>query len=125
MLISIGSVIGALSTIGLVVLTALLGAWMLRKQGIATLKRVRDALDEGKPPARELLEGIILLIGGALLLTPGFVTDILGFICLLPLTRHWLLARLMRRILTKFSTDFAAATSGERIIEGEWKREGN
>ena len=123
MLISIGNIIGALSTIGLVVLTALLGAWMLRSQGLAAFKRVRDALDAGKPPARELLEGVILLIGGALLLTPGFVTDALGFICLLPPTRRWLLRRLMRRILTKFSADFEIPPSDSRIIEGEWRRE--
>lgn len=125
LLISIGGAIGALSTIGLVVFTALLGAWMLRKQSMAALKRVRDALDEGKPPARELLEGVILLIGGALLLTPGFVTDALGFICLLPPTRHWLLTRLTRRILTKYSANFTTPNSGARIIEGEWKREGD
>ena len=125
MLISIGNVIGALSTIGLVVLTALLGAWMLRKQSITAFRRVKNALDEGKPPARELLEGIILLIGGALLLTPGFVTDALGFVCLLPPTRRWLLTQLMRRILTRYSANIATPASGSRIIEGEWKREGN
>ena len=125
MLIGIGSIIGAFSTVGLVVLTALLGAWMLRKQGIAALNRVRGALNEGKPPARELLEGVILLIGGALLLTPGFVTDALGFICLLPPTRHWLLTRLMKRILTKFSADYVRPASDSRTIEGEWEREGN
>src|SRR5690606_19661020 len=87
-LIKVGGVIGALPTIGLVLLTAVIGLALLRMQGFATLLRARQKMEEGQLPAKELVEGIFLAVGGALLLTPGFVTDALGFACLLPGTRH-------------------------------------
>lgn len=96
-LIKVGEQIGALPTVGLVVLTATLGIWLLRLQGIATLARVQEKLSRGEIPETELLEGIMLLVGGALLLTPGFVTDTMGFICLLPGLRRPLAQWLMRR----------------------------
>lgn len=76
--------IGALPTVGLVILTAVVGVWLLRLEGLATLQRVQEKLNRGEIPETELLEGIMLVFGGALLLTPGFVTDITGFICLIP-----------------------------------------
>lgn len=87
-LIEVGSNIGAGATIGLVILTAVLGAWLLRLQGLVTLARARKALDAGEIPAVELVEGLILLLTGVLLLTPGFVTDAIGFIALLPGVRR-------------------------------------
>ncbi len=124
-LIQVGGAIGALPTVGLILLTAALGAWMLRQQGMATLQRARVALDSGQPPARELLEGVVLLIGGALLLTPGFVTDTLGFICLLPQTRHWLLGKVLKnvRIVQPRPTGPGSRPSETHTIEGEWRRE--
>ena len=71
LLIQVGSVIGALPTIGLVVLTAVIGAALLRVQGFITYARFNQALGEGRVPATEIMEGVALLIGGALLLTPG------------------------------------------------------
>ncbi len=95
LLIQVGGIIGALPTVGLVVLTATLGIWLLRLEGLATLNQVQEKLNRGEIPGRELLEGIMLLIGGALLLTPGFVTDAIGFTCLLPMLRkpiaQWLI----------------------------------
>lgn len=90
--IQVGGWIGVWPTIGLVIVTAIAGAFLLRWQGLATLSRVRRALDQGQIPALEMLEGVLLVFGGALLLTPGFFTDAIGFACLLPLTRH-LMAR--------------------------------
>jgi len=87
-LLKVGAVIGALPTIGLVVFTATLGIWLLRLEGIATLARVQEKLNQGQIPETELLEGIMLLVGGALLLTPGFVTDAMGFTCLIPVLRR-------------------------------------
>ena len=87
-LIKVGAIIGALPTVGLVVLTATLGIWLLRLEGIATLGRVQEKLNQGQIPETELLEGIMLLVGGALLLTPGFVTDAIGFTCLIPVLRR-------------------------------------
>lgn len=97
LLIKVGSIIGVLPTIGLVVLTATLGVWLMRLQGLATLARVQEKLRQGQIPETELLEGIMLLIGGALLLTPGFITDTLGFICLIPGLRQPIARWILRR----------------------------
>lgn len=97
LLIQVGSRIGALPTIGLVVLTATIGLWLLRLEGLATLMRLQERVNQGEVPGRELMEGAMLLVGGALLLTPGFFTDAIGFVCLLPGLRkpiaEWLLNR--------------------------------
>lgn len=97
LLIQIGSVIGALPTIGLVVLTAVIGAALLRFQGFVTFARFNQALAEGRVPATEIMEGVALLIGGALLLTPGFFTDVIGFLCLLPYSRRPIIGYLAKR----------------------------
>ena len=97
-LIQVGRVIGAGTTVALVVFTAVLGAWMLRGQGLATLARARATLDQGQLPAQELVEGLILLLAGVLLLTPGFVTDALGFAALLPPVRRTLAGALAARL---------------------------
>jgi UPF0716 protein FxsA len=88
LLIQVGGYIGVLPTIALVVLTAVIGASLLRSQGMQTYLRFNQSLSEGRVPANEVLEGVALLIGGALLLTPGFFTDLIGFFCLLPITRQ-------------------------------------
>jgi UPF0716 protein FxsA len=93
--IKVGGLIGALPTVGIVLLTAVVGAWMLRQQGLSTLGRVQSQLEAGALPAAEVLEGIVLLVGGALLLTPGFFTDVIGFLCLIPATRKAMLSRLV------------------------------
>lgn len=82
--IEIGGRIGLWSTLGLVFLTAIVGTWLLRAQGLATLQRARGELDAGRLPARELFDGACLLVAGAFLLTPGFFTDGVGFLLLLP-----------------------------------------
>ncbi len=97
-LIKVGQQIGALSTIALVVLTAVIGIALLKQQGIAMLNRANWKINQGQIPAREMAEGIVLAAGGALLLTPGFVTDTLGFICILPGSRHFLLNQVLKNI---------------------------
>ena len=84
LLITVGREIGALPTIGLVILTAAVGFSLLRQQGFATLFRARQKMDTGELPAIEMVEAIILAICGALLVTPGFVTDVVGFAGLIP-----------------------------------------
>lgn len=96
-LIEVGGRIGALNTIGLVLLTAVIGASMLRQQGLQTLSRAQQRMNSGELPAQEMLEGLALAFGGALLLTPGFVTDTIGFLCLIPPTRAAIVAALLRR----------------------------
>jgi len=84
-------------TLIIVIGTAALGTWLLRQQGLSTLARARSRLDSGELPATQLIEGAILLVGGALLLTPGFMTDAVGFACLVPPSRRWLAAQLASR----------------------------
>ncbi len=109
-LIEVGGWIGALPTIALVVLTATLGLSLLKRQGLSTLMSARRKMDEGSIPASELVSGVMIAVGGALLLTPGFVTDAIGFALLIPQTRQWLLFKLIDRYRDKI------------VIEGEFHR---
>ncbi len=93
-LLRVGDALGWFPTLGIVVLTAVLGAAMLRQQGLATLNKARQRMGSGEMPAQQLLEALFLMIGGVLLLTPGFVTDAFGFACLLPWSRQWLAKRI-------------------------------
>lgn len=103
LLLRVGSAIGWIATLLIVIFTAVLGSAMLRQQGLATLNRARTRMDSGEMPAQQLLEGVMIMIGGVLLLTPGFVTDAFGFACLVPFTRQWLAARIASRVLVGFS----------------------
>jgi len=98
LLIKVGSVIGAFNTITIVVLTGALGAWMARRQGLRVLQRITESMRQGEPPGKGLLDGAFILIGGAFLLTPGLITDALGFLCLLPPTRNIMRAWALRKI---------------------------
>lgn len=88
LLIELGRRLGTMPTIALVLLTGAAGAYLARWQGIWVLNRIRSELDRGRMPARELLDGLLILIGAALLLTPGLLTDTAGVLLLLPSTRH-------------------------------------
>jgi len=94
--IQVGGAFGLGWTLALVVLTAVLGTALLRAQGMATLNRAKANLERGEVPMREVFDGACLLVGGALLLTPGFVTDTMGFLLLLPPVRAALLAWVSR-----------------------------
>lgn len=97
LLLKVGGIIGVGWTIFLVVFTAVLGAGLVRRQGFSTLNRIRAQLDRGELPAAEVLEGVVLLVAGALLLTPGFFTDTLGFLCLIPPIRRALISHVLSR----------------------------
>ncbi len=99
LLIQVGQVIGALWTVFLVVLTAVVGVWLLKIQGMSTLMRAQEKMQAGQMPAQEMLEGMGLLLAGAFLLTPGFFTDTVGFLLLLPPTRAWLVSKLVAHIM--------------------------
>ena len=99
LLIEVGQEIGAPWTIFLVVLTAVMGVWLLRLQGLSTLRRAQRKLQENELPAGEILEGMGLVVAGALLLTPGFFTDSIGFFLLFPPTRIWLVGRIAARMI--------------------------
>lgn len=92
-LIQVGSVIGAAWTVFLVVATAVIGAGLLRQQGFSTLQRAQTTMAQGELPAIAMLEGVALLLSGAMLLTPGFFTDTVGFILLVPTFRQGLIKR--------------------------------
>ncbi|MGB1158093.1 MAG: FxsA family protein [Porticoccaceae bacterium] len=126
-LISVGGHIGAINTICLVLLTAVVGIVLLRAQGFETLWRGREKLQKGQVPAQEMAEGIVLAVSGALLLTPGFVTDVVGFIGLVPVSRKVLIRALLHRLkITSISAagraDFfgqANSQDGRETINGE------
>ena len=122
LLIQVGGVIGALPTIGLVLLTAAVGVSLLRQQGMATLARARERIDAGTLPAAELLEGVALLVAGALLLTPGFVTDTIGVLLLIPASRRALVRALIDRGVIHVAGRPGARPASGNTIEGEFER---
>lgn len=87
-LIKVGSYIGLWPTILIVVLTGIVGASLARYQGFVIINKIRSDVSSGRVPARELIDGLLILIGGIVLLTPGFITDICGFFLLIPFTRN-------------------------------------
>jgi UPF0716 protein FxsA len=86
-IIQIGQVIGPLWTIVLLIADGILGSWLVKREGARAWQALRTALGEGRMPARELADGMLILVGGTLILTPGFVLDVVGLLCILPLTR--------------------------------------
>ncbi|MFC0711625.1 FxsA family protein [Azorhizophilus paspali] len=139
-MIKVGSAIGVLPTLLLIVLGILVGGLVLRLAGVATAWRARERLARGELPEQEMLDGLLIAIGGGLLLLPGFVSDLLAIPCLLPFTRHLLLDRLRRRTEEQalrrraFFDDLAARSGQSRpeassprsshpnVIEGEYER---
>lgn len=124
-LIEVGGAIGVWNTVGLVILTAVAGTALLRYQGLATLARVQDSLAHDTFPAGALFDGACLLVAGALLLTPGFVTDTAGLLLFFPPFRA-LLRRMIWRHLGRGKTRIwvdgtEVHPEGERTIEGEWR----
>jgi len=99
-LIQVGGMIGAPLTILLVILTAVIGVRLLKIQGLSTLTRAQHKMQTGQMPAQEILEGIGLVVAGAFLLTPGFFTDTVGFLLLLPPTRHWLVNKIVLSLIS-------------------------
>jgi UPF0716 protein FxsA len=98
-LIQVGQVIGAWWTILLLIADGFLGSWLMKREGTRAWKALRQALDAHRMPARELADGALILVGGTLLLTPGFLSDLVGFFFVLPFTRP-----VARRGLTRFLT---------------------
>ncbi|BCX87992.1 UPF0716 protein FxsA [Methylomarinovum tepidoasis] len=123
LLLVIGGIIGPIPTIAMVVFTAVLGAWLLRIEGFHTWFRLQQSLAQGKIPALEIVEGPILLVGGALLLTPGFFTDFLGFLCLLPTTRRRIAQYVLKRwLIQRPPSGQGAGGRGPTVIEGDYRR---
>ena len=122
-LIQVGQVIGALWTILILIAVSVLGSYLIKREGSRAWEALRVALESRKMPARELADGALILIGGTLLLTPGFLSDIVGLFCVLPFTRP-----VARRVLTQFVTrKFLGAAGGrtrqrpghDSVIQGD------
>ncbi len=122
--IQVGGWIGLWPTLAIVVLTAVIGTWMLREQGLAELARLRNSLENMRDPSASLAHGAMILFAGALLLTPGFFTDTVGFLLLIPTCRRAAIAYFRSRITTaQFNVGPEAhqppPSSGE-TIEGDF-----
>ena len=87
LLIKLGTFLGALNTVIIVILTGIIGAYLARLEGLHTMIKVRDGLNRGEIPAEEMLDALLILVAGILLLTPGFLTDMAGLLILIPQTR--------------------------------------
>lgn len=112
--IAVGSQIGVFPTLGMVVLTAVIGSILLRVQGFGLVTRARAELDQGRVPGRDLVHGVMILVAGVLLLTPGFVTDTLGFLLFVPALRDvvWRFARDRIRIIATSAQGAGAGGPG-------------
>ncbi|MCG8544573.1 MAG: FxsA family protein [Alphaproteobacteria bacterium] len=97
--IKAGQIIGLGWTLAVIVLTALIGTALLRQQGLRVLRQTQERLDRGEMPVGELFDGLCLLVAGALLLTPGFITDAIGFLLFIPPFRQWLGHLVLRRFV--------------------------
>jgi UPF0716 protein FxsA len=86
-LLQVGQAIGVVETIGLLIVVSVVGAWLVKREGIGVYRRAQVTMAEGRVPAAELLDGVLILFAGALLLTPGFLTDVLGVSLLVPPVR--------------------------------------
>mgnify|MGYP001182235927 CR=1 FL=1 len=124
--IQVGGWLGLVPTLAIVIATAVIGTALLRRQGLATLARARNSMERGTVPVVELFDGICLLLAGALLLTPGFVTDALGAVLLVPALRQFLRVRIARRLFENTGafvhrgrTEAANANRAD-IIDGEF-----
>jgi UPF0716 protein FxsA len=112
-IIQVGQLIGAAWTIALLLAVSVLGAWLVKREGRRAWLELRTAIDSGQPPGRELTDAALILIGGTLLLTPGFVTDAFGIVLILPMTRP-LVRRFVQAWLAKRATTYVIGGAGSR-----------
>lgn len=106
LIIKVGGIIGAFWTVMLVLSTAFIGVNLLRYQGMNTLARAQRSMSQGALPAMEMMEGMALAVGGAFLITPGFITDTLGFLCLIPVTRRAMIRYIMANATIRTNRGF-------------------
>jgi len=131
-LISVGEVFGTWPTVLLVIITALIGSTLLKQQGWSTMAKAQQSLAEGRSPAVEMLEGVVILVSGILLLTPGFLTDGLGLLGLMPWSRLYFINHFLEknaeRVFSKKNAAFinrgenseTKKTNKDETIEGEF-----
>ncbi|MFT7184933.1 MAG: UPF0716 protein FxsA [Pseudohongiellaceae bacterium] len=109
-LLKVGAYIGAFYTVALVLMTAVIGVTLLKRQGLSAFVRANQKMQAGQMPVAEMGEGLMLAVAGALLLTPGFVTDGIGFMLLTPSVRRYLAAKWMDSMMRKSQVNAASGT---------------
>jgi UPF0716 protein FxsA len=118
----VGPAIGAPLTIALLALDSLAGAWLMKSQGRAVWRRFTETMSAGRIPHREIVDGVLVIFGGAFLITPGFITDVLGFLLLIPPTRalfrRGLQRRLELRVIPGRTRRRAAAPGYDDYVDG-------
>jgi UPF0716 protein FxsA len=119
LLIKVGTLIGALPTVMLVVGTALLGMWQLRRQGLQNYRRMQQCMLRGEVPALEMMESVVMLVGGMLLLVPGLISDAIGLLCLFPPARRAIVGRWLRRVQVQVYS--GARQQGSRVYDAEYR----
>ena len=131
-MVSVGDAIGAWSTILLVVITALIGSTLLKQQGWSIMAKAQQNIAEGKTPALEMLEGVVILVSGILLLTPGFITDGLGLLGLMPWSRSYFINHFLEKnaervfsnknsvFINRAGSSETKKTNKDDAIEGEF-----
>ncbi|WP_163932204.1 FxsA family protein [Paraferrimonas sp. SM1919] len=131
-LLQVGEALGGLNTILLIILTALLGANLVRNEGLKTFMKVRSQLQAGTAPAQELVEAVMLAVAGVLLVTPGFITDFIGLVMLTPLTRKPIAWYFLSKINITMSNSFSTHGSfhshgqfGQNPFEQQSKKDGD
>ena len=97
-LLQVGDAIGVVNTLGLLIVISVVGAWLAKREGLGVLRRMQRSIDSGRVPGTELVDGFLILLAGALMLTPGFLTDILAILLLLPPVRAVVRRELRRRV---------------------------
>jgi len=129
-LIQVGEQLGAVTTIALVILTAAIGASLVRSQGLRTLMTAQQKIQQGQQPNQEVIEGIMLAVAGVLLVTPGFATDLFGLLMLIPFTRQALANYFLSKLVVKgmSGAHFGGQPFGQQppsnedVIDGEFSR---
>jgi UPF0716 protein FxsA len=113
-IIQVGQALGVWWTIAILVADSVLGSMLMRSQGRAVWRRFNTALQSGRAPAREVADGVLVIFGGALLLTPGFITDVFGLLFLLPPTRAAIRRLFLRQAMRRITVTMAAGTRAPR-----------
>jgi UPF0716 protein FxsA len=114
----VASAVGVIATLALLVLGGVLGSLLVQRQGLGVLLRLREGLERGEAPETEVAEGALIVVAGLLLVLPGLLTDVLALVLLAPPARRWLARRWL-----KGRPPGVAVPPGQRVIEGEWRRE--